>query len=464
MRTALVIVAVLAAVCALVLGCLYFWCTAPDETPWTSRSPEALKELEEGVDDLSRRYFRDAVMHFERALELDADMPGAKLFLAFIYSELPAERDRYLGALRDADPEAMNERERLLRSYLLTIYDGNRSEALDQVEQYLAEHPEDPWALDLKCSDAWLARDWSTAETCYRRLLAVDPNWVEAQGRLGSIAMARGRFGEAEEHFRTYAYIAPDQADPHASLGQLLAVVGRYDEAEQALDQALEVKDDFCDAYRYRVLLQILENRLGDAQETLSAMESLPACGLYAQWGIYCASRSRLHYLQGDTEAAAAVMDDECLQARGGWDAGYHRLAAITGDEETARVQLARARRGLEGKQDDPEARTYFLEAIVQHMQGLQAAVSGDWSTACDLFAAADEDVQYWMISRASFKLRNRHDLLVCLQHEGRVDEARELAQEIAAVNPRYLKSPVVTDLMKLAGVEAFAGLNTERP
>lgn len=456
MRTALVIVATVVALCALALGCLYFWCTVPDETTWTARSPEALKELEEGVDDLSRRYFRDAVIHFERALDLDADMPGAKLFLAYIYSELPAERDRYLGALRDADPDAMNELERLLRSYLLAVSEGNRTEAMEGVEQYLAEHPDDPWALDLKCSNAWLARDWAKAETCYRRLLAVDPNWVEAQGRLGSIAMARGRFGQAEEHFRTYAYIAPDQADPHASLGQLLAILGRYEEADQALDQALEVKDDFCDAYRYRVSLQILEHRLDDAQTTLDTMESLPACGIFAQWGIYCASRSRLHYLQGDVEAAKAEMDDECLEARGGWDAGYHRLAVLTGDEETARVQLARARRGLEGKQDDPEARTYFLEAIVQHMQGLQAAVSDDWPTACDLFAAADQDVQYWMISRASFKLRNRHDLLVCLEHEGRSDEARELAEQIAAVNPRYLESPVVTDLMELAGLDSI--------
>ena len=451
MRIALVIVALVVVLSAVILGCLYFWCTTPDEGDWTAVSPEALKELEEGVDDLSRRYFRDAVIHFERALELDPEMPGAKLFLAYIYSELPAERERYLAALREADPEGMNQRERLLRDYLLAISEGRRSEALAGVEQYLIEHPNDPWALDLQCSNAWMDRDWTAAEGCYRRLLAVDPNWVEAQGRLGSIAMARGRFGEAEEHLRTYAYIAPDQADPHASLGQLLAVLGRYEEAEEALDQALVVKDDFCDAYHYRVSLQILENRLDDAMQTLETMQSLPACSLYSQWGIFCASRSRLHYLQGDVEAARNEMDDACLEARGGWDAGYHRLATLSGDEETARVQLAKARRGLEGKQDDPEARTDFLEAIVQHMQGIQAAVDGDWATACDLFSAADEDVQYWMLYRASFKLRNRHDLLVCLEHQGREDEARELAAEIAAVNPRYLETPTVTDLMDLA-------------
>ena len=454
MRTALVIVASLVVVSALVVGGLYLWCTSAEESTWTTRSPEALRTFEEGVDDLSRRYFLDAILHFERALELDPEMPAAKFFLAQIYSELPAQREQYLGALRDADPAKMNERERLLRSYLLASADGKRSEAREHLEQYLAEHPDDPWALDLECGEAWLSRSWGEAETCYRRLLELDPNWVDAQGRLGSVAMARGRFDEAEELFRTYAYIAPDQAAPHASLGQLLAVVGRYDESERALDEALAVKEDFCDAYHYRVKLEMLERRFDEARQTLDTMEQLPGCSIYEQWGVYCASRSWLHYLQGDVESAKAEMDDACLEARGGWDVSFHRIAALTGDDATARTQLAKARRGLEGKQDDPEARTDFLESIIQHMQGLQEAADGKWAAACELFAAADEDVQYWMISRATFKLRNRHDLLVCLEQQGRTEEAEALAQQIAAVNPRYLQSPTVTDLAVLAGIE----------
>lgn len=454
MRSALVIVAILIAVSALALGGLYLWTTAPEETAWTTRSPEALRELEEGVDDLSRRYFLDAVLHLERALELDPDMPAAKIFLAQIHSELPSERDRYLDALRESDPERMNERERLLRSYLLSTVDGERSEARDLLTRYLEEHPDDPWALDLRCSTAWLRSEWREAETCYRRLLEVDPNWVEAQGRLGSIAMARGHFDEAEELFRTYAYIAPDQAAPHASLGQLLIVLGRYDEADAALDEALAVKSDFCDAYHYRVKLQLLQRQFDAARQTLDRMESMRGCGIYEQWGIYCSTRSFLHYLQGDLAAAEAEMDEACLEARGGWDVAYHRVAALTGDQETARTLLAHARRGLEGKQDDPEARTTFLEAIVQHMEGLQKAGVGDWAAACDLFAAADEDIQYWMISRATFKLRNRHDLLVCLKQQGRDAEATRLEAEIESVNPKYLETPTVTDLEELAGVE----------
>lgn len=454
MRSALIIVAILISVSVLVLGGLYFWCTAPQDGTWTARSPEALEELEAGVEDLSRQYFLDAILHFERALELDPKMPAAKVFLAQIYSELPDQRDQYLTALREADPEQMNERERLLRRYLLAMVDGHRAEGREAVESYLAEHPTDPWALDLKCSAAWLRRDWGEAETCYRRLLEVDPNWVDAQGRLGYIAMARGRFEEAEELFRTYAYIAPDQAAPHAAVGQLVTVLGRYDEAQQEFDRALAIKDDFCEAHHYQVSLDMLRHDFEKAKATLDAMEQIPACSVYEQWGIYCGTRSWIYYLMGDIDAAKAEMDDQCLEARGGWDAANHRISAMTGDLQRAAELLALARRGLEGKDDDPEARTYYLEAIVLHMEGIQNAATGDWPAACELFEAADEDIQYWTLSRAAFKLRNRQDLLTCLKQQGRDEEAMELAREISEVNPHYLEMPTVTDLIERAGVE----------
>ncbi|MDA8016554.1 MAG: tetratricopeptide repeat protein [Thermoanaerobaculia bacterium] len=454
MKTALVVLALLLTVFALVVGGAYLWSTAPDEAPWTARSPEALGELEAGIEDLSRRYFRDAILHFERALELDSEMPAARFFLAQIYSELPNQREDYLEALRDTDPQRMNERERMLREYLLAVADGRRAEGGEVVAAYLANQPDDPWALDLQCSSAWLARDWNEAEACYRRLLKLDPNWVDAQGRLGYIAMARGRFDEAEELFRTYAYIAPDQAAPHAAVGQLVTVLGRYEEAQQAIDRALEIKGDFCEAHHYQVSLLVLQNQLEQAMAALGEMEQIPACSIYEQFGVFCGTRSWLHYLMGDVAAAEAEMDATCLDARGGWDASYHRVSAMTGDTQRAAELLAKARQGLEGKDDDPEARTYFLEAIVLHMEGVQKAADGDWATACELFRAADQDVQYWMISRAGFKLRNRQDLLTCLKQQGRVEEAEALVQEITAINPEYLGSPTVTDLIELAGVE----------
>ena len=74
--------------------CLWVFPGSRSEPEWTGRSPEALEELKAGFDDLARQYWSDAVAHFERALELDPEMPIAKLELAQLYAVDDSERER----------------------------------------------------------------------------------------------------------------------------------------------------------------------------------------------------------------------------------------------------------------------------------------------------------------------------------------------------------------------------------
>ena len=126
---------------------------------------------------------------------------------------------------------------------------------------YLEEHPNDPWALSIRCDQAWQHRDWPPTEECNRRLIKADPNWVQAQNQLGYIAMAQGRFAEAEQLFRTYLYIAPDQANPHDSMGELFTVLGRYAESEKELEEAIRIRPSFCASWEHLVLLHDVSAR-----------------------------------------------------------------------------------------------------------------------------------------------------------------------------------------------------------
>jgi len=201
------------------------------EEPWTTRSRAALEEFEKGLDDMGRYYWFDAHAHLQRALELDPEFVAPQIFLTYVY-EKDEERDQALDRLRQADLAPLSPQERFLARYRLLLFERQRDKAKALLDAFLEEYPDNGWALRERCDQVWDAQDWPAAETCFQRLIELYPNKVQAQNRLGYIAMAMGRFSEAEERFRTYLYIAPDQANPHDSLGELLTVVGRYDEAE----------------------------------------------------------------------------------------------------------------------------------------------------------------------------------------------------------------------------------------
>lgn len=455
LRPILAILAALAAVAALVVGVLWWWTTQDEPAEWTARSPEALEELEAGLEDLSRHYFSDAMEHLERALELDPRMPAPKIFLARLVERLPSEREEAIERVRGIEESEANRREEVLAAYFLAMVDGEMARAGEVVDAYLEDRPKDPWVLAARCGRFWHLRAWDQAEECYGRLIDLHPNWVEARGRLGDIAMARGRFDEAEEHFRTYVYIAPAEAAPHTALAQLLVVRGRYDEASSSLARSLEIKEDFCEAYFVRVPLHLFQGEPGRALEAVEEMWEQPACRVYEEFALFCSARGALEYYRGNLEEAREIFAGGCLERRGGWDVVAHRMAVVEGDLETARVQSARVREGMgDPDEDDPEARGYFLEAIALHMEGLQAMAAAadrrELRGACDLLEQADDSIQYWAIHRASFKLNVRHDLLVCLEAAGMDEKASRLRAEVNAVNPTYLEEAPLDDVERL--------------
>ena len=214
---------------------------------WTTVSPAALAEFEQGLQDIGKLYHPEAAEHFERAIELDPDFLAPKVWLLQERGIISREKANELVVdLKGRDLARVTPRERLLVEYLLALVDHQPARAEAILSDYLARHPDDPYAIELSCGQLWERNRWPEAEAAYRRLIATDPNRVEAQNRLGYLALAQGRFAEAEEQFEIYRYIAPDQPNPHDSLGELLMLVGRWREARQELEEALRIKPDFC--------------------------------------------------------------------------------------------------------------------------------------------------------------------------------------------------------------------------
>jgi len=128
-----------------------------------------------------------------------------------------------------------------------------------------------------------LAGRFCDAESIYRHVLTVDPEYFDAlhllgvlvhqTGRndealdlikravrkdttqpsvfnnLGEVYRALGRFEDAERCYRQALALKPDYAEAHNNLGNTLLDLGRFLEAEQAYRKALVFKPDYTEAY-----------------------------------------------------------------------------------------------------------------------------------------------------------------------------------------------------------------------
>ncbi len=442
----------IAALSAAVIGAVAVagisWLLRGEERQWTTRSPAALEGFLAGFENRSKHYLYDAVVYFERALELDPEFAAAQLYLGSIFPPGHPQRQRWFDELRRADLPSLTPRERFLVRHGLALDDGEDKRAGEIVRSYLAEHPEDPFAIRAECDLFWEAQSWDRAERCYRRLIELHPNWVEAQDRLGYIALAQGRFAEAEEQFLAYRYLAPDQAGPHGSLASLMLLIGRYEEARMELDEALAIKTDYCEAHVLGVRLEALTGDPGRALERLAELASIPTCAYYRELAYFCQMRAWLTYQRGDAEGAWKIVAGDCRKALVKHDPSIvHRIASMTGRwveadgmEEALGMRLAEAR-----ELDKPLWAKYYV-AITAHARGVRLLAAGDLAPAAERFREADERLDYWVPQLASFKFFNRLHLLRVLEALER-DEAAALRAEIEAVNPRLIDGFMIPDL-----------------
>jgi len=86
------------------------------------------------------------------------------------------------------------------------------------------------------------AGNLAEAERLCRRLLKRNRNDVQAEQMLGSIAMARGTYEDAAQHYGRCVRLSPRIAGLHFLYGKACSMLGRYDEAIAVFDKALALK------------------------------------------------------------------------------------------------------------------------------------------------------------------------------------------------------------------------------
>ncbi|MGD2114510.1 MAG: tetratricopeptide repeat protein [Acidobacteriota bacterium] len=422
---------VIAALAGLAAGLWAVFASGGGGEEWSCEPERAREELEAGLAASMKFYQGDALEHFERALELSPDCAMARLA---VVRRLPWGTDRQkrlLAELEATDLDGLPDREVFLVRYWLAELHEEPERQREILDAYLERHPGDPFALEYRCERLWAGERYDEGESCYERLLRLNPNWIVAQNRLGYLAMARGSFDRAEDRFRTYRYVAPDQANPHDSLGELLVLRGRYEEAEAELEAALAVRPDFCASYGNLIFAGLDRGDPEAARAALArGLRQEPCDGLRR---LECEIDAFALYLERDWEGLAARWGEPCHGEKLAAPWLPHFGALMIGDLELAGTiegQLADLISKYGGEKMSPRD--------VDLLRGLRLLAEGRPAEAETTLRRADEGLLYRNLGIGRFKLFIRLALAEALRRQGKTAESEALVREVAAVNPHY--------------------------
>lgn len=132
-------------------------------------------------------------------------------------------------------------------------------EALEQLDQFLASHPNHFIAHFLRGSALAKTKQYDAALASYERAVAINPLIAEAHLDTGTIHAVHQRHQEALAAYDRAVAARPVFAEAWLARGHALLQLGRHQEALAAADKALELRSDYADAWvgRGNALLEL---------------------------------------------------------------------------------------------------------------------------------------------------------------------------------------------------------------
>ena len=105
------------------------------------------------------------------------------------------------------------------------------------------------------------------AETVYRQILDIKPDFAEALNNLGNVLRELGRPDDAVATYLKVLTLKPDYAEANYNLGNVLREMGRLDEAVASYEKAIALNPDYAEAH----------NNLGNVLKDLERLDEAVA-------------------------------------------------------------------------------------------------------------------------------------------------------------------------------------------
>jgi tetratricopeptide (TPR) repeat protein len=186
---------------------------------------------------------------------------------------------------------------------------------------------------------------YTKSDQALRRARELEPKDAATAGALGSLALARHRFGEALLLGREAVRLAPYTARNYGVLGDALVELGRYEKAFRAFDRMSSIRPDLSSYSRVSYARELLGRTDGAEQAMTLALDAAggqpePTAWVQTQLGKLAWSHGRLRKTESHYRAALAVFP--------GYVYALEPLALVQEAKGNHRAALSLARRAAQ--------------------------------------------------------------------------------------------------------------------
>ena len=207
------------------------------------------------------------------------------------------------------------------------------------------------------------SRLYRDAETCFRAVIAKNPDSATAHNNLGSALFQRGSLDEAIAHFEKAAEIEPDYEIGHYSLGAALLEKGRVDEAIPHLEKVLKLNPNHPKAY-YGLATALLAK----GQTDKAAVYYERAVKLNPSFADAHGSLGNVLLQKGEIDAAIAQYQ-QTIQLEPRNVTAHYNLAVAFVRKGQLEEAIAELRTVLRIQPDYPDAEALLRDALARKTQ-----------------------------------------------------------------------------------------------
>jgi tetratricopeptide (TPR) repeat protein len=223
---------------------------------------------------------RQAMLQYERALELEPDNRTALLDLADLYLRpgLAREALQTISRLRPLRPTPEEQIQAAVLEVKAHVALGDTPEAEKTLLQTLRTHPNSEPLLDTLAELYKVTDQTDQALEVTDRLLQINPRAARALIRQSVIYMRLDQFAKAEETLDVLAQVAPNNPDALLTRSAYYIQTQRYPEAIQTANQLLELQPGNQWGHINRAIALLQSGQLDDAKAAYLALhERMPS-------------------------------------------------------------------------------------------------------------------------------------------------------------------------------------------
>jgi tetratricopeptide (TPR) repeat protein len=233
----------------------------------TTTSEEASRHFFAGVSDARNLFYSRAVMHFDKALDVDKNLGLARVFRAsFVPGLTQVQRvaaiDSAIATMTSATTAervvalALREFPNRDRAHALwetaaTLLPGDPNIAfyaafttpapgdVAAIRAVTERFPDDAAAYNILAYQLWQAGDHEGAFTAVRRYVELAPDQPNAQDSYAELLQWSGRLSDAQTHYARSAQLDASFSEAYMGSAEVLQLTGRGAEARRQIQQAI---------------------------------------------------------------------------------------------------------------------------------------------------------------------------------------------------------------------------------